>query len=389
MRRYVSALAAAAAGCFALTGLPYVCYLVVYALVRPTGVAADVEDVSDSALPRVSVVVPTYNEERIVEAKLRDIVGLDYPMEKVEVVLADASDDETVAVARDFFADRSAPTLTVRRDDERRGVAHAVNDAVAAASGDLILRTDADSALDPGVLRAAVATLEDESVGAVTGRQTEVLGDSQVESDYRDLLSIVQAVESWVDSTFIVHGPCTVFRRDLYEPVPTDTIADDTAFALRIRRAGYRIVMNPEMAFVESGVSGFTKRRTRKDRRAMGLLQLLHRNRDMLGGYGGFGWVVLPANWWFMVLSPWLFAGGVALATALGLLVAGPLGFVVPLSAAAFVYLGGRDALGPLQAPYAVVDSMVSLLVASVRLRTEEGDGTWTVDRASREAFES
>jgi len=387
MRRHATGLLAATGALAALTALPYLLYLLLYALLRPDGPPAE----KRPAEPTVSVVIPTYNEASIIETKLADVLALDYPMERVEVVLADASDDGTAAVARAFLDDRDGPTpdLTVLRDDERRGVARAVNEAVANATCEVIFRTDADSKLDPDVLREAAATLADPSIGVVTGRQAEVLGDSAVETDYRDLLTLVQAVESRIDSTFIVHGPCVAFRRDDYVPVPNDAVADDTALALAIRRTGKRVVMDPAMRFVESGVSNFTARRTRKDRRAKGLLQMLVRNRDMLGRYGRYGRVVLPMNWWFMVVSPWLIATGVALATLAALLLAGPLGLALPAAVAAYVWLGQRDALGPLGAPYAVLDSQVSLWLASVDLlRGEAGDGTWTIDRESREAFE-
>ncbi|WP_311172584.1 glycosyltransferase [Halobellus ordinarius] len=385
MRRLAIRLLALTGVLAVLTALPYLLYLLLHAVLDPEGVPAE----KGTAEPTVSIVVPTYNEAAIIDTKLADIVALDYPMEKVEVILADASTDDTIAVAREFFADCEAPELTVLHDDERRGVAAAVNEAVANATGEVIFRTDADSALDPGVLREAAATLVDPSVGVVTGRQTKVLGDSTVETNYRNLLTIVQAIESRLDSTFIVHGPCVAFRQDDYVPVPTDAIADDTALALAIRRTGKRVVMDPAMRFVESGVSSFRTRRTRKDRRAKGLLQMLVRNRDMLGQYGAYGRLVLPVNWWFMIVSPWLIAAGVALASLAALLVAGPFGLVLPAAVTAYVWLGQRDALGPLGAPYAVLDSQVSLWLASVDLLTSgAGDGTWTVDRDSREAFE-
>lgn len=384
MRRLVGRFLTVTGAVVTLVALPYVLYLVLYAVFKPEGVPAE----KRPAEPTVSIVVPTYNEEAIIDTKLADILELDYPMEKVEVILADASTDSTVAIAEEFLAGAETPGLTVLHSDERQGVATAVNEAVASATGEVIFRTDADSTLDPGVLREAVATLSDSSVGVVTGRQTEVLGDSRVETDYRDLLTLVQAVESRLDSTFIVHGPCVAFRRDDYVPVPTDVIADDTALAVAIRREGKRIIMNPAMCFVESGVSSFRERRTRKDRRAKGLLQMLVRNRDMVGQYGVYGRLILPANWWFMILSPWLLAFSVAFTTLITVLVTGPVGLLLPTAVVAYVWLGQRDALGPLGTPYAVLDSQVSLWLASIDLLLGgDDDGTWTVDRESREAF--
>jgi cellulose synthase/poly-beta-1,6-N-acetylglucosamine synthase-like glycosyltransferase len=385
----MNALVLAAVALVAVTSAPYVAFLALYAVVRPAGSPADKRDDWE---PTVSVVLPTYNEAEIIEHKLADICALDYPLDKVEVVLADASDDGTPAVVRDWVDRREAagdstPDLQIRHDDERRGVAPALNDAFRAASNEVVLRTDADSELAADVLREAVANLADPAVGAVTGRQSDVLGESQVEADYRDILSKLQGLESHLDSTFIFHGPCFAFAREDFVPIDPASLADDTEVALRIRRSGTRVVMDPALRFTESGVSDFRKRRQRKDRRAMGLVKLLVQHRDALGRYGSYGRVVLPFNWWFMLVSPWLVAVGTVVVSAAAVSVAGIAGLVVPAGVLAFGYLGQRDSLGPLQPIYAVLDSWVSLLVAQVRLLHGEGDGVWEIDRESREAF--
>jgi cellulose synthase/poly-beta-1,6-N-acetylglucosamine synthase-like glycosyltransferase len=387
--RLARRLLAGAIGLVAVTGLPYLVYAVAMRLVDTDRRPVDADAVDTNARePTISVVIPTYDEAEIVETKLADVLALEYPMEKVEVVIADASDDETPDLVRSFFEGREAPTLTLLHDDERRGVAPALNDAFARASGEVVFRTDADSTLAPDVLRRAVETLADPAVGCVTGRQTEVLGDSEVEADYRGILAKLQAVETRLDSTFVCHGPCFAFRREEFRPVPPDTVADDTAAALAIRRGGKRVVMDPAMRFTESGASAFGDRRLRKDRRAMGLLQVLVRNRDMLGRYGAYGGVVLPFNWWFMLVSPWLLAGATGLAALALAAVAPPLGLAVPVGLAAVLALGGREALGPVQPAYAVLDAQASLLFASVRLALADETGVWELDREAREAFE-
>jgi cellulose synthase/poly-beta-1,6-N-acetylglucosamine synthase-like glycosyltransferase len=380
----MNVLVVVAALSVAVTALPYLGYVLLYALLRPSGSPAT----KRACEPSVSIVIPTYNEASIIERKLDDILALDYPSSKLELVLADASDDGTAEVVRSYLADRDGPSLTILHDDERRGVAPALNEAFQRATGDVIFRTDADSALAADVLREAVANLADADVGAVTGQQTEVLGDSEVEADYRGILAKLQSLESQLDSTFIFHGPCFAFRREEFVPIDPNSLADDTEVALRIRRNGKRVVMDPALQFVESGVSDFRKRRQRKDRRAMGLLKLLVQHRDMLGRYGSYGKVVLPFNWWFMIVSPWLFVLDSLLVTAAAVSLLGPAGLAVPLAILGFGYLGQRDGLGPLQPLYAIVDSQVSLLVATVRLLRGEGSGIWEIDRESREAFE-
>ena len=376
-------LVGATAALVAVAAVPYVVYMGLYALVDPSGTPAS----TNEAEPTVSILLPTYDEADIIERKLTNLCALDYSMERVEIVVADSSDDETPALVRDFFVDRDAPSLTLV-EIESRGVARAINSAMKAVSGEVVFRTDADSELADDALRVAAANLDDTEVGAVTGRQADVLGDSEVEQDYRDILSRLQALESHLDSTFICHGPCFAFERDNFVPIAPDSLADDTEIGVGVRRGGDRVVMDPAMRFVESGVSSFTERRTRKDRRAMGLVQLLMRNRDLLGRHGRYGRVVLPFNWWFMIVSPWLAVLTAVVVTAAAVSVTGAWGLAIPVLAVAFGWLGQSDRLGPIQPLHAVVDAQVSLLVAQVRLVRGDVTGTWEVDRGSREAFE-
>jgi cellulose synthase/poly-beta-1,6-N-acetylglucosamine synthase-like glycosyltransferase len=384
MRSFARRALAFISGLLALTGLPYLVYLGLYAVLGPEGSPADKQAVE----PTVSVVLPTYNEERIVESKLEDVLALDYPMEKVEVVVVDSSDDRTPELVRDFFADRRYPELTLLEESERRGLAPALNDAYAAASNEVVVKTDCDSRLAPDSVREAVANLADPEVGAVTGRNVEVLGGSDVETGYRGVQAYVQTLESHLDSTLIFHGPFSAFERDRIVPIDPDSIADDTELALRIRRNGKRVVFDPDVRYMEASHSAFAKRRTQKDRRAMGLIRLLVQHRDALGRYGLYGGVVLPFNWWFMLVSPWLVALGLGLATVVGLLVAGPFGLAVPGAVALATALGSRDLLGPLQPVYAVFDTQVSLLFAGVKLLRGEGSAVWDVDEELRDVYE-
>lgn len=364
-----------------VAGVPYAIYLVAARLLEPSGSPAQKRYVVEP----VSIVLPTYNEESIVEDTLERLCSLSYPAEVLEIVVIDSSEDETATVVRDFFDDREQPSHTLIEEGDRGGVARAVNRGVEAASHDVIFRTDCDSRLDADAISHAVANLADPSVGAVTGRQIDVLGDSDVEESYRDLQAQNQALESHLDSTFIVHGPCFAFRKEYFEPIESDSLADDTEIAIGIRRQGKRVVMDPEMRFTEAGVSDIRGRRARKDRRAMGLLQLLDRNRDLFGRHGWYGCVVFPFNGWFLGISPWLSIGGATL-VVLGLLTTFPLAGMASIAAfLAFLLLGHRDRLGPLQDPYAVFDAHLSLVIARTRLWREENDGTWSVDSESRD----
>ncbi|MFC4551260.1 MULTISPECIES: glycosyltransferase [Halorussus] len=380
----MDSLVAAAGALVAVTALPYLAYLALYAAVRPSGSPADKRD----AEPTASIVLPTYNESGIIEKKLDDVLALDYPMEKVELVVVDSSDDETPELIEEYFADREYPELNLIRERERRGLAPALNDAYAAAENEMVVKTDCDSYVAPDALRQAAANLADPDVAAVTGQNAEVLGGSEVEAGYRGVQAHIQTLESHLDSTLIFHGPFSAFDNDAIVPIDPNSLADDTELALKIRRGGDRVVFDPAVRYKEASHSDFGKRRLQKDRRGMGLIRLLAQHRDALGKYGNYGKLVLPFNWWFMVISPWLVALDVLAVTAAAVSVAGWAGLAVPVALGGFVWLGQKDLLGPLQALYAILDSQVSLLNASVALLRGEGDGTWEVDEELREAFE-
>lgn len=384
MRRIARGLVGIVVAMLSLTGLPYAIYLTLARVWDPHGSPANKQLVE----PTVSIVLPTYNEERIVENKLQDIVSLEYPMDDVELVVVDSSDDDTRTVIREFFAGREVPDLTLLKENERRGLAPALNDAYAAASNEIVVKTDCDSKLAGDAVQEAVMNLADPDVGAVTGRNVDVLGGSDVEEGYRDIQATIQTLESHLDSTLIFHGPFSAFENDEIVPIDPDSIADDSELALKIRRNGKRTIFDPEIRYKEASHSEFGKRRTQKDRRAMGLIRLLLRNQDMFGRYGLYGTVVLPFNWWFMLVSPWLLATTLGLATVAGLLVLGPLGLFVPICVGMFTFLGSQDKLGPLQSVYAVFDTQVSLLFARVKLWRGRGSAVWDVDEELRDIYE-
>src|ERR1051325_2915040 len=117
--------------------------------------------------PNVTVIITAYNEQRDLAAKLENTLALDYPKDKLEVIVAsDCSNDRTDEIARSF----AARGVRLHRQPTRRGKTAAQNAAVALARGEVILFSDATTMYQPDVLRVMAPSFADPTVGCVAGR---------------------------------------------------------------------------------------------------------------------------------------------------------------------------------------------------------------------------
>lgn len=337
--------------------------------------------------PTVSIVIPTYNEDLLIGKKLDNIFELEYPHELIEVVIIDSSTDNTPEIIRNY--QKKYNNIRLIGEGERAGLATALNKAYAAAKNQIVVKTDCDSFLHKDALLRMAANFADPEVGGVCGKQV-VINQSKVEEGYRSIQSKLQIVESWLDSTIIFHGPFSAYRKDLIVPIDTASLADDSELAVKIRKQGYRTIIDPDIMFYEASQSRFFKRRMQKDRRGKGLIRLLLQHKDVLFNpkYGKYGMVVFPMNYFMMIVSPYLL-----LALFLSVLFAVysyTMPGVIGLCAAvfAFLYLGQADKLFILEPIYSFVDTQISLLVGGLGLVFgKKSSGTWEVDKELRETY--
>jgi cellulose synthase/poly-beta-1,6-N-acetylglucosamine synthase-like glycosyltransferase len=275
-------------------------------------------------LPKVSLVVATYNEESTIGRKIRDIEDLDYPADLLEVVFVDSSTDKTLHAIKDF-KQRSAIKVLILEEEVRKGLATALNLGYSAATGEIVIKTDCDMMLESKSVREIVKYFSSSSIGAVSGA-VMISNRCDVEKGYRSIFEKLRAAESNLDSTYLFNPFCA-FRKDLIEPVDARSVADDAELALKIRKKGYRTVYSPEAIAYESSPVSLRERIKQKSRRAQGHIRLIFQNMSLLLNpkYGKFGLVIFPANFFMMILSPWL----ILLTAILGLLLVGAfLGFL-------------------------------------------------------------
>lgn len=229
-------------------------------------------------LPAVTLIVPAHNEEKCLAAKLRNTLEeIDYPRELLEIIVAsDASTDGTVGIARSY----EARGVRVLAFDQRRGKTSALNDAIAAATHDVLCLCDANVMFAPQALRFLVAHLNDPAVGAVTGDVQIASQDANFgsgESLYYRIERNIQTHESRTGTTICVDGGMYVVRRELYQRLAGDTIIDDFVISMNVIRQNKSVVYEPRATAREDAVIKARHEFSRRVRVSAGAAQAIKR----------------------------------------------------------------------------------------------------------------
>ncbi len=214
--------------------------------------------------PSVSLLIPAYNEEGVIAEKIRNSLALDYPVERLEIVVAsDGSNDGTVEIAR-TFAD--GVRVRVLAYPSNRGKIATLNDAVGELGGDIVVFSDAAAMLLADSVRKLMENFADPEVGAASGLYTVVKADDveigRSEDAYWKYETWLKVQESQLASTLGGHGHLHAIRRRLYPFPPTGTINDDYVIPVSVLAKGYRAVYEPTAIVYEEAheMTGFGRR---------------------------------------------------------------------------------------------------------------------------------
>ena len=218
-------------------------------------------------------------EEATIGEKIRDTRALDYPEDRLEIIICDdGSIDRTAEIAARHSG------VTVIRNPRNAGKATSLSRLVEAATGDILLLTDASARLSQGCLRRLVRALDDPAVGAAGARY--IVGDKETasvatEAGYWGLEDAVRGTESSRDLLLGLAGAAYVVRRPLMPELPADTINDDWVIPATIRGAGHRVVYVPDAIAVDEPTSELRGLYNRWVRIAFGNMQMLWRLRAL------------------------------------------------------------------------------------------------------------
>jgi biofilm PGA synthesis N-glycosyltransferase PgaC len=239
-----------------------------------------------AATPAVSAVMVVRNEEAVIGQKLRNLLTLDYPPEPLEVVIvSDGSTDGTVAVVSEFQKNDARVRMIIK--PESRGKAAGLNDAIAAARGDVLLFTDARQPIEPNALRLLIENFSDPEVGAASGEL--MLGDPASGETgrgmglYWRIEKKIRELESASGSVAGATGAIYCARRELLDPLPEGTILDDVLLPMQVVRRGSRVIFDSRARAWDSPDLGSSREFARKVRTLTGNYQLLQLAPWLLG----------------------------------------------------------------------------------------------------------
>jgi poly-beta-1,6-N-acetyl-D-glucosamine synthase len=247
----------------------YPIFLYIWARLRPRPVRRG------SISPSVTILIAVRNEEKWLPAKLQNLEQLDYPADRLQVVVvSDGSTDAT----NEILAGWKNPAVCAVTLSEHGGKAAALNHGVSAANGEVIVFTDARQSIAPDAIRNLVANFADPTVGCVSGELTiSQAGAAGAEGVglYWRMEKKIRHWEGLAGSTVGATGALYAVRKNLISPLPSGTILDDVYIPLEVVRQGQRVVFEPRALAFDPLTPDSKQEFRRKLRTLVGNYQLL------------------------------------------------------------------------------------------------------------------
>lgn len=239
-------------------------------------------------VPSISIALIVRNEAALLEHKLRNLMELDYPAERMEIlVVSDGSTDDTNRVLSEFAC---VSGLRVILNSEQRGKATALNDAIRAASGEIVVFMDVRQKVATDAVRVLLENFNDPEVGCASGEL--LLGDPHSREVgtgmglYWKIEKMIRQLEAASGSVVGATGALYAVRRSFLVPVPAGASVDDVFIPMQVVRQGARVVFDSRARIWDVPDLGKRREFARKVRTLSGIYELLKLQP----------WLLTPAN---------------------------------------------------------------------------------------------
>ncbi len=223
--------------------------------------------------PETTLLIAAYNEKAVIEEKIKNSLLLEYPAEKLEIIVAsDGSDDGTDDIVRRY----EFMGVKLKRIEPRHGKMTLLNETIPRCKGEIVILSDANTMYQPDAISKLVRNFSDKKVGAVSG-DVGLIGKgiffSESESFYYRYERFIQLKETRLGSIVGVDGAMYAIRKELFRGLPSEIILDDFIISMEIGKRGYRLVYEPDARAIEDTTPDWHDEFRRKVRIVAGAAQ--------------------------------------------------------------------------------------------------------------------
>lgn len=272
----------------------------------------------NESMPKVSIIVPAYNEEETIGQSIKSLKKVDYPKAKLEIIIVnDGSRDNTSKIVNNL----KGRGIIFLDNKDNKGKAACLNQGISIATGDLVACMDADSEVKSDIIRKTVPYFKDAKIGAVTVsvEVKNVNGFLQkiIKIEYIIGLSLALKALSFFNSVNVTPGPFSIYRKKIVEEIgmfDTKSITEDLEIAYRIQKAKYKIAccINTKVRTIIPDT--FKSLYKQRKRWYSGAIYTLIQHRGIfLNPKGGYFSYIIPYTFLLIFLGLFLFGFSVYL----------------------------------------------------------------------------
>jgi cellulose synthase/poly-beta-1,6-N-acetylglucosamine synthase-like glycosyltransferase len=243
------------------------------------------ETLQPDELPSITILLPAYNEQQFIADKIRNLAILDYPADKLKIIIAsDGSTDSTYQTALDTLREPECQhcNIEVIRFSQNRGKIAILNSLISEVKTEILALSDISALISIDALTLAAKQFRDPAIAVVNGHYRLLNPGSAGEQKYWEFQSRLKANEASLGSVIGSHGAFYLIRSHLYQALPDDTINDDFIIPMQIVQQGYRSVHEDGIVAIELEQADASQDGNRRYRISAGNLQQALRLRGLL-----------------------------------------------------------------------------------------------------------